>query len=57
MTPEEMEIQALRREVKRLQNRNRYLEERHQQDIAQMSWQRRQVDVFMEGRNNDEQKT
>ena len=48
MKPEEKEIQELRRENKRLFNRNKHLEEVHQEDIAQMTLLRRQVDFLME---------
>ncbi len=48
MTPEEKELQELRRENKRLFNRNKHLEELHQCDIAEIATLRRQVDFFME---------
>lgn len=50
MTPEEQEIQELRRENKRLFNRNKHLEELHQADIAQITYLRRQVDFLMEAK-------
>ena len=50
MTPEEKEIQELRRENKRLFNRNKHLEEVHQCDIAEIATLRRQVDFLMESR-------
>lgn len=48
MTPEDKEIQDLRREVKRLTNRNKFLEEQHSLDMSEIVTLRRQVDFLME---------
>lgn len=48
MTPQDKELQELRRECKRLQNRNKRLEELRQCDLAEITTLRRQVDFLME---------
>ena len=48
MTPQDKELQELRRECKRLTNRNRRLEELRQCDLAEITTLRRQVDFLME---------
>ena len=49
MTEYEKEIQELRREVKLLEEKNRELEHIHQLDMAEIAYQRRQIDFLMEG--------
>ncbi len=51
MTEKDMEIQELRRRVKLLEKKNEELEQIHQLDIAEIVYQRRQIDLLMEASN------
>ena len=48
MTEYEKEIQELRRKVKLLKEKNKELEHIHQLDMAEITYQRRQIDYLME---------
>ena len=48
MTPQDKEIQELRRRVKFLEQRNKELEQIHQLDISEIVRMRRQVDSLTE---------
>ena len=48
MTDKDMEIQALRRKVESLERENKKLEQIHQLDMAEIAYQRRQIDFLME---------
>lgn len=48
MTPQEKEIQELRRKVRLLQRKNQELEHMHQLDMSEIMYQRRQIDFLME---------
>lgn len=48
MTEYEKEIQELRRKVKLLEDKNKELEQIHQLDMAEIIYQRRQIDFLME---------
>ena len=50
MTEKDKEIQELRRRVKFLEERNKELEQIHQLDIAEITFQRRQIDFLMENK-------
>jgi len=50
MTAQNMEIQELRRRVKFLESKNAELEQIHQLDMAEITFQRRQIDFLMEAR-------
>lgn len=47
MTEYEKEIQELRRKVKLLEDKNKELEHLHQLDMAEIIYQRRQIDFLM----------
>ena len=47
MTEYEKEIQELRREVKLLEEKNKELAHIHQLDMAEIAYQRRQIDFLM----------
>jgi len=49
MTDKDMEIQELRRRVKFLEEKNKELEHIHQLDMAEIAYQRRQIDFLEEG--------
>ena len=48
MTEYEKEIQELRHKVKLLEEKNKELEHVHQLDMAEIVYQRRQIDYLME---------
>lgn len=48
MTPEEKLIQELRRKIATLEVRNKDLEKQHMEDIAQLTYYRRQIDFLMD---------
>lgn len=52
MTPQEKEIQELRRKVRLLQRKNQELEHMHQLDMSEIMYQRRQIDFLMETGEN-----
>lgn len=51
MTAQNMEIQELHRRVEFLERENKKLEQIHQLDIAEIAFQRRQIDFLMEANN------
>lgn len=54
MTEKDMEIQGLRRKVKLLEAKNAELEHIHQLDMAEIAYQRRQIDFLMDAAREDE---
>lgn len=48
MTPQDKEIQELRAKVKLLEAKNAELEHIHQLDMAEITYQRRQIDFLMD---------
>lgn len=50
MTEKDNEIQELRRRVKFLEEKNKELEQIHQLDMAEIAFQRRQIDFLMESK-------
>lgn len=48
MTEQDMELQELRRRVEFLEKKNKELEQIHQLDMAEIAYQRRQIDFLME---------
>lgn len=51
MTEQEKEIQELRRKIAKLELENKKLEHIHQLDMAEIKYQRRVIDMLMEGGN------
>lgn len=54
MTAQEMEIQELRRKVKLLEDKNAELKHIHQLDMAEIAYQRRQIDFLMDAAREGE---
>jgi hypothetical protein len=54
MTPQDKEIQELRAKVKLLEAKNVELEHIHQLDIAEIAYQRRQIDFLMDAAREGE---
>jgi hypothetical protein len=52
MTDKDMEIQELRRRLEFLEKENKKLEQIHQLDMAEIAYQRRQIDFLMEASND-----
>lgn len=54
MTPQDKEIQELRAKVKLLEAKNVELEHIHQLDMAEIAYQRRQIDFLMDAAKEGE---
>ena len=54
MTPQDKEIQELRAKVKLLEAKNAELEHIHQLDMAEIAYQRRQIDFLMDAARGEE---
>ena len=54
MTPQDKEIQELRAKVKLLEAKNEELEHIHQLDMAEITYQRRQIDFLMDAAREKE---
>lgn len=54
MTPQDKEIQELRAKVKLLEEKTSELEHIHQLDMAEIAYQRRQIDFLMDANREGE---